>query len=180
LSLADYLSQPRTLTRALLRDASAATSSTSATACRQKIARMPFSKGLLAVAIASVLLTGGVVAQPAATVRLTSPLGRTGVSGTLRIVAQVVTAAPGGVAAGAFLRRRQAARRRPRWPPYFVEWNDENPTRRGTFVSKVDDAGGVILDKVRLEPLELNEETQVASVLWMRRSSIATAARSRR
>jgi Ca-activated chloride channel homolog len=126
---------------------------------------MPFSRAVLAVAIASVLLTGGVGAQPAATVRLTSPLGRTGVSGTLRIVAQVVTAAPGGVVPVRFFVDDKLQGEDRDGPPYFVEWNDENPYEAREIRVEVDDAGSVILDKVRLEPLELIEETQVASVL---------------
>ena len=125
---------------------------------------MPFSRGILAVAIASVLI-GGVGAQPLATVRLTSPLGRTGVSGTLRIVAQVVTAAPGGVVPVRFFVDDKLQGEDRDGPPYFVEWNDENPYEAREIRVEVDGDGGVILDKVRLEPLELNEETQVASVL---------------
>ena len=126
---------------------------------------MPFSRAVLAVAIASVLLTGGVGAQPATIVRLTSPLGRTGISGTLRIVAQVVTAAPGGVLPVRFFVDDKLQGEDKDGPPYFVEWNDENPYEAREIRVEVDDAGSVILDKVRLEPLELNEETQVASVL---------------
>jgi VWFA-related protein len=126
---------------------------------------MPVSKGLLAVTIVSVVLTGGVVAQPAATVRLTSPLGRTGVSGTLRIVAQVVTASPGGVVPVRFFVDDKLQGEDRDGPPYFCEWNDDNPYEARDIRVEVDDAGSVMLDRVRLEPLELIEETQVASVL---------------
>jgi len=125
---------------------------------------MPFQGGVLAVAMAVALLTG-VGAQPLASVRLTSPLGRTGVSGTLRIVAQVVTTAPDGVVPVRFFVDDKLQGEDRDGPPYFCEWSDDNPYEARDIRVEVDDAGGVLLDRVRLEPLELNEETQVASVL---------------
>jgi VWFA-related protein len=126
---------------------------------------MPVSRGILAVATLSALLLGEVGAEPLPTVRLTSPLGRTGISGTLRIVAQVVTDAPGGVVPVRFFVDDKLQGEDLDGAPYFCEWNDENPYEAREIRVEVDGPAGVILDRVRLEPLELNEETQVASVL---------------
>ena len=104
-------------------------------------------------------------AEPAA-VRITSPLGRTGVTGTLRIVAQVVTNAEGGATPVRFFVDDKLQGVDTDGPPYFVEWADENPYEpREIRVEIDDDAGKVIADRVSLQPLEIVEETQVASVL---------------
>jgi Ca-activated chloride channel homolog len=126
---------------------------------------MPIPRSILAVVTASALLIGDVGAQPLTTVRLTSPLGRTGVSGTLRIVAQVATDAPGGVVPVRFFVDDKLQGEDRDGPPYFCEWNDENPYEAREIRVEVDGADGVMGDRVKLEPLELNEETQVASVL---------------
>ena len=50
--------------------------------------------------------------------------------------------------------------------PYFVEWVDENPYEAREIRAEVtSDDGDVVADRVTLEPLEVVEETQVASVL---------------
>ena len=53
-------------------------------------------RAVVAVLLAAVAIAD-IAAQPAASVRITSPLGRTGVTGAVRIVAQVVAREPDGV-----------------------------------------------------------------------------------
>ena len=71
----------------------------------------------------------GAARRPAAptTVRITSPLGRTGVPGAIRIVAQVQTPVEGGVLPVRFFVDGAPLGDDDDGPPYAVEWTDENP-----------------------------------------------------
>jgi Ca-activated chloride channel homolog len=99
-------------------------------------------------------------------VRITSPLGRTGASGAIRIVAQIQPA-PGCVLGpvrfyvdGALFKTDDDG------PPYAVEWVDENPfERRELAVAVEDNLGNAGRDAVVLEAFELTEVSDVASVL---------------
>lgn len=99
-------------------------------------------------------------------VRITSPLGRTGLPGKIRIVAQVyhrLSAPPGQVR---FYVDDQLLQALDQGPPYAVEWVDENPfERREIAVEAVDMLGNAARDKVVLEPFEVVETAEVASVL---------------
>lgn len=118
------------------------------------------------VAIAAVLLGTYAVAEPVTTVRITSPLGRTGISGAIHIVAQVVTTAPNGIVPVRFVVDGQVIGEDLDGPPYFVEWSDDNPYEPREIRAEADDGSGTIAsDSVSLEPLEVVEETQVSSVL---------------
>jgi VWFA-related protein len=106
------------------------------------------------------------LAQANTSIRITSPLGRTGVTGVIRIVAQVVTPAPGGVVPVRFFVDGQQIGEDVDGPPYVAEWVDENPYQGREIRAEADDlAGGVVSDAVSLHPLEVIEETRVASVL---------------
>jgi Ca-activated chloride channel homolog len=109
---------------------------------------------------------GAVATGTPPNVRITSPLGRTGKPGTVRIVAQITP--PSGRAVtevkfsvdGALLTTVSSG------PPFSADWNDENPfQRREILVEAADDAGDVGRDRVVLEPFELTEATEVTSVL---------------
>ena len=120
--------------------------------------------GIAAVAVA--VGAGSLDAQSSTSVRLTSPLGRTGISGAIRIVAQIVTNAAGGVLPVRFYVDDKLLGQDVDGAPYFVEWADENPYEPREIRVEVDDGSGhVVVDRVTLQPLELVEETQVASVL---------------
>ena len=93
-------------------------------------------------------------------------MGRTGTTAAVRIVAQVQyapSAAPGQVR---FFVDRQLLGA-VQQPPYAVEWVDENPfERRQTSVEVVDALGHAgPTDTVVLEPFEVTESADVASVL---------------
>ena len=125
----------------------------------------------LLAAIAGVVALGvlRVAAQEggadARALRITSPLGRTGLSGVVRIVAQV-RLPPGapprpvrffvdGVLVGT-----AAA------PPFAVDWTDENPFEPREIVAEMDDASGAgVRDTVKLPAFEITDSTEVASVL---------------
>lgn len=113
-----------------------------------------------------IILIAQVRAEPTAGVRITSPLGRTGISGTIRIVAQVATSVSGGIVPVRFFVDDKLIGEDRDGPPYFAEWIDENPYEPREVRAEVDDGSGTILvDRVKLEALELVDQTQVASVL---------------
>ena len=98
-------------------------------------------------------------------VRITSPLGRTGVAGTVRIVAQIKTenATVKGVR---FFVDGKLLKESADGPPYATEWNDDNPFAQTEIsVQAWDDRGHSALDKVVLKPVEVQDETHVGSVL---------------
>ena len=99
-------------------------------------------------------------------VRITSPLGRMGTSGKVRIVAQIhvppqVTLQPVNFYVdGKLLGTDDDG------PPYAIEWFDENPyERREISVEASDDAGELVHDAIVLEPFEVVEVTGVSRVL---------------
>ncbi len=99
-------------------------------------------------------------------VRITSPLGRSGVPGSIRIVAQIhaETGAPLGPVK--FFIDGQLFRTDEDGAPYVVEWTDENPFERREIAVAVTDAlGREVRDSVVLEPFEITEETDVTSVM---------------
>ncbi len=99
-------------------------------------------------------------------VRITSPLGRTGTPGTVRIVAQVKPAIGQTIAEVRFSVDGKPQGTVTNGPPYSVEWTDANPFERRTIVAEAQDTSGDVgRDEVVLEPYELNETTEVTSVL---------------
>lgn len=124
---------------------------------------------VIAVAVVVALLVAGGVGTPRAqemalSVRITSPLGRTGLSGPIRLVAQLSPAPR--TSHGVWFYVDQALVRGVDQPPYAVEWVDENPfERRVITVIARDAAGHEATDKVVLEPFEVTEAAEVASVL---------------
>src|SRR5512140_762393 len=99
-------------------------------------------------------------------VRITSPLGRTGRPGAVRIVAQVKPPRGLAISAVRFMVDGKPQGIVTSGPPYSVEWNDENPFERRTIVAEAETDNAVVgRDQVVLEPYELNEITEVTSVL---------------
>jgi VWFA-related protein len=99
-------------------------------------------------------------------VRITSPLGRTGAPGAIRIVAQIRTedgTLPGPVR---FAVDGRLLGTDTDGPPYVAEWVDENPFERCEITVEVTDSlGREVRDRLVLEPFEVVEESQVTSVL---------------
>ena len=119
---------------------------------------------LLATAAVTTAAAQSPPAPPVA-VRITSPMGRTGTAAALRIVAQVhyaATAPPGQVK---FFVDRQLLGA-VREAPFALEWLDENPfERREIAVEAVDALGNTATDTIVLEPFEVTDAAEVASVL---------------
>lgn len=121
-----------------------------------------------AVVFAALLgaLTVAPAAAQTASVRITSPLGRTGVPGVIRVVAQVQTEAARGVVPVHFFVDGTSIGDDTDGPPYVVEWEDANPYEaREIRVDLEDGKGGMVSDTVRLPALEVIEETSISSVL---------------
>jgi Ca-activated chloride channel homolog len=99
-------------------------------------------------------------------VKITSPLGRMGEPGTVRIVGQVRPAPGRSVAAVRFSVDGSLLGTVTNGPPYAVEWTDDNPfQRREIVVEAEDDEGGVGRDRIVLEPFVVTELAEITSVL---------------
>lgn len=120
----------------------------------------------LTAALLASLLAPAVAVPQERSVRITSPLGRTGMPGVIRIVAQVETEVDGGIVPVRFFVDDKAIGVDANGPPYVTEWEDQNPYEARELRVDVDDGrGGVISARVSLPALEVVEETSVASVL---------------
>ena len=130
---------------------------------RARVAWPALVLAAVALEAASALAAGP---DPITSIRITSPLGRTGVPGVIRVVAQVVTAAPAGVVPVRFFVDDRLLGEDLDGPPYVTEWEDENPYEPRVIRAVVEDGrGGVVEDHVSLASLEVIEEASVASVL---------------
>jgi Ca-activated chloride channel homolog len=100
------------------------------------------------------------------TVRITSPMGRTGTLGPVRIVAQVGADVETPLQSVKFFVNKALVGEDGEGPVYAVEWSDDNPFEpTEIIVEAVDSSGRMARDAVRLEPFEIVDETRVISVL---------------
>ena len=98
------------------------------------------------------------------TVNITSPLGRMGIPGTIRIVVRTAEDRP--VTLTRFYVDGAVVGEVTNGPPYAVAWIDENPFDSARImVEAYDSLGERAADSVTLDPLELVEAAEVASVL---------------
>ncbi len=128
--------------------------------------RLSLTALLLAIALAAASgsRTEAQAPHQGLSVRITSPLGRTGVPGAVRIVAQVQAAA-GALGQVRFYVDEKLLGAVSQ-APYAVEWVDDNPfLRREIEVAAEDTLGNEARDKVVLEPFEMNEASEVTAVL---------------
>lgn len=124
--------------------------------------------GLLMGVLASVAAPGWAQesTNTALTVRITSPLGRTGIHGPIRIVAQIQHQPGAHLQPVKFFVDRKPHGETKEGPPYAVEWTDENPYEgREISVEACTEDGVCARDIVSLEPLVLLEKAEVSSVL---------------
>jgi Ca-activated chloride channel family protein len=99
-------------------------------------------------------------------IRITSPLGRTGLPGTIRLVAQVSHSPSTAVGAVRFFVNHSLVGEVTDGPPYAVEWVDANPFEPTEIMAEVGDGlGNTVRDSIFLKPFEIAETTQVSSVL---------------
>jgi Ca-activated chloride channel family protein len=103
---------------------------------------------------------------PHLSVRITSPLGRTGLPGAIRIVAQVSHLPNVALGPVRFFVNDAPAGDDAEGPPYAVEWTDANPFEPTRIRVEASDAlGNTAADTIELEPLEILEATGVSRVL---------------
>jgi len=120
----------------------------------------------LAAVLAAGTLVGAADDPPPLSVRITSPLGRTGVSGAVRIVAQVEPASLAPWPVVAFYLDDVLLAEDRDGPPFAVEWTDDNPFElREIRVEARDGFGRVATDAVLLEPFEIVEAAQISGVV---------------
>src|SRR5918993_3098226 len=111
--------------------------------------------------------TAAGTAEPSGlTVRITSPLGRSGTPASIRIVAQIKPGPGGDPGPVRFFVDGQLLHTDADGAPYVADWVDENPfERREIAVAASDALGHEVRDRVVLEPFDVVEEAQVTSVL---------------
>jgi VWFA-related protein len=103
---------------------------------------------------------------PPLSIRITSPLGRMGTSGKVRIVGQITMTPDTVIGPVSFFVDGKLLGKDEDGPPYAIEWMDENPYERREIVVEVEDAAGhAARDSVVLEPFEIVEVTGVSRVL---------------
>ena len=98
--------------------------------------------------------------------RITSPLGRTGLPGAIRIVAQVSHPPQTALGPVRFFVNDALVGDDAEGPPFAVEWTDANPFEPTRIrVEASDVSGNVASDVIELAPFEIVEATGVSSVL---------------
>jgi Ca-activated chloride channel family protein len=117
--------------------------------------------------VAACLFAAQAAAQPpAASIRITSPLGRTGVVTRVRIVAQVDVPAGQVLSAVSFFVDGKLVGTADSGRYAAVDWVDENPFEQREIVAQAADAAGhVVRDSVVLPPFEITDQTEVTSIL---------------
>jgi VWFA-related protein len=128
------------------------------------------STRLHAVALAGFLAAAAVVSGAGApsslSVKITSPLGRMGTSGKVRIVAQIHAAPDAILKPIRFYVDNTLLGVDEDGPPYALEWMDDNPYERREIAVEVEDgAGQIVRDVVELKPFEFVEVTGASRVL---------------
>lgn len=99
-------------------------------------------------------------------VKITSPLGRTGLVQRIRIVAQIEPRDERQLQPVRFFVDSELLGEDADGPPYALEWTDANPFEaREISVEVSDTSGQVARDRVLLEPLQVTEASEVSSVV---------------
>jgi Ca-activated chloride channel homolog len=103
---------------------------------------------------------------PESSVRITSPLGRTGLVTRLRIVAQISLPAGVTLSPVEFFVDGALVGTVVEGPIYAVDWTDDNPfERREIVVQAADSTGHALRDVVVLPPFEVAEKAEVKAIL---------------
>lgn len=125
------------------------------------------SLALIAVVMQAGFAPGaGIPVSTGPSLRITSPLGRSGSPGSIRIVAQIQPQVGVELGPVQFFIDGQLFGTDTDGAPYAVEWTDENPFEpREIAVAVTDALGREVRDRVVLEPFEIVDESQITSVL---------------
>lgn len=130
-------------------------------------ARVRLTARVAAVAsiVGALAAVGARAEDPAPTIRITSPLGRTGLPGTIRIVARLEGPAPPEPLQVHFYVDKLLLATDANGAPYDALWADENPfEQRELSVEVALPSGRVLRDALALKPLEVTESAEVTSV----------------
>ncbi|HEY7443012.1 MAG TPA: VWA domain-containing protein, partial [Vicinamibacterales bacterium] len=126
-----------------------------------------YGAAVLGVAITLALIgTVRTTADNAGSLRITSPLGRTGLPGAIRIVARLEGVQVSASPRVDFYVDQQLLASDSDGPPYDAQWSDENPFEKRELTVRAEFGSGMSLtDTMILEPLELTEASEITSVL---------------
>jgi Ca-activated chloride channel homolog len=116
---------------------------------------------LLLVALGVALHADG--QERTSSIHITSPTGRSGLPGRVRIVARVTTVSDAAPAVRFYVNDELLATDTD-GPPYAVEWTDENPFEARRIRVEMTEGETVIEDHVDLKPFEVVEATEVLSI----------------
>jgi hypothetical protein len=99
-------------------------------------------------------------------IRITSPLGRTGLNGPIRLVAQTHGGDGAHIKGVRFFIDQKLYGEAAVGPPFSIEWVDDNPFEPREIVAEAcEDSGECVRDVIELKPLEVLEKSEVSSVL---------------
>ena len=122
--------------------------------------------GVLVAALWVVALAAAPQKESEAVIRITSPLGRTGVATRVRIVAQVQIPSGQVLSKLSFFVDGELIGTTEAEPYSSVDWTDVNPFERREIVVQAADASGrTVRDVVVLPPFEITDKTEVTSIL---------------
>ena len=123
-------------------------------------------RGLLVAGLVGLTITVGASGPDVApTLRITSPLGRTGLPGAIRIVARLDGADKRPPTKVDFLVDQVLLASDTDGPPYEALWSDDNPFERRELTARAEFADGPPLtDTVVLNPMTVAEAAEVTSV----------------
>jgi VWFA-related protein len=104
--------------------------------------------------------------DPSPALRITSPLGRTGLPGTIRIVARLEGGQPSSIPAQVdFYVDKLFLSSDTDGPPFDAKWVDDNPFETRELMVRGELASGTVLaDTVVLEPMRITETAAVTSI----------------
>jgi VWFA-related protein len=119
--------------------------------------------GLVALAVS--VGASASASDDAPALRITSPLGRTGLPGTIRIVARLDGSDKRLPTKVDFLVDNMPLTSDTDGPPYEALWSDDNPFERRELTARAEfDDGPALTDTVILNPMTVSEATEVTSV----------------
>lgn len=101
--------------------------------------------------------------ERAASIHITSPTGRSGLPGRVRIVARVTTVSDAPPAVRFYVGDELLATDTD-GAPYAAEWTDENPFEARRIRVEMTDGETIVEDHVDLKPFEVVEATEVISI----------------
>ena len=125
--------------------------------------RVALLVGALARCVVPVAAAGPDQERPTSSIHITSPTGRSGLPGRVRIVARATTVGLSFPTVRFYVNDELLATDTD-GPPYAVEWTDENPFEARQIRVEMTDGESVVEDHVDLKAFEVTEAAEVLSV----------------